>query len=135
VLPQNRRLKTPKLFKRALASTPFFRGRYFVVFLVARHPDCLPQNRRPTAFGIIISKKVDKRAAVRNRIKRWLREAIRQTVLPCLLPAVADAAGVVILVRQASTEADYHLLNRELVAALTTPRVQASTMPPSGEMP
>jgi ribonuclease P protein component len=31
----------------------------------------------PTQFGLIVSKKIDKRATRRNRIKRQLREAIR----------------------------------------------------------
>lgn len=46
-------------------------SRHNVFFRVLFKENTLPFNR----FGFIVSKKVDKRAVVRNRLKRVLREA------------------------------------------------------------
>lgn len=41
------------------------------------HPNTLPANR----VGCIVSNKISKRAVVRNKIKRWLREAARMVII------------------------------------------------------
>ena len=55
-----------------------------------------------TRLGISISKKVSKKAVVRNRIKRQLRAAFRQ-----LLPQIAPGWQVVVVVRTGATECKY----------------------------
>lgn len=52
-------------------------------------PNALPVSR----FAVIISTKVDKRATMRNRIKRLIHEALR-SIFPTLTPSVD---GVIIM--------------------------------------
>ncbi len=53
-----------------------------------------PQPNPPTQVGIVISRKVDKRAVYRNRIKRQIRAKIRQ-----MLPQIERGWRLVITVR------------------------------------
>lgn len=58
----------------------------------------LASEPAPTRIGISISKKVSKRAVVRNRIKRQIRAAVRQ-----LLPRLSPGWNIVIGVRSTPT--------------------------------
>lgn len=60
-------------------------------------------------MGISISKKVSKRAVVRNRIKRQLKAAMRE-----LLPSLANAWMLVIEVRPKAVECGYQEFLQEL---------------------
>ncbi len=60
-------------------------------------------------FGISISRKVSKRAVVRNRIKRQLKAIIRQN-----LPYIPPNWQVVIVVRPAAVECEFDDFLREL---------------------
>ncbi|MBX2860791.1 MAG: ribonuclease P protein component [Vampirovibrio sp.] len=104
------RLKSPGLFKRTLAGKRFCSNRFFTVFTL-RHHQPQPKTKRPQ-FGIVISKKVDKRAAVRNKIKRRLREIIRTHLLiSAPTEALAPYRCVVIIVRHDAVEATYQQLD------------------------
>ncbi len=59
----------------------------------------------PVRIGFVISKKVAKRANVRNRLKRRLREICRANVLPRLRKDLV--ADMLIAARSAATEVDY----------------------------
>src|SRR5260221_13675353 len=65
-------------------------------FIVSATKNDLPTSR----YGFIVSKKIDKRAVVRNRVKRlvrsvveqdWLEKNMGQDVLFVLRPAIKDA--------------------------------------------
>ena len=62
-----------------------------------------------SCFGISISKKVSKRAVVRNRIKRQIRSVIRDR-----LPNILPGWQVVIVVRPSAVECDFADFLREL---------------------
>ena len=64
---------------------------------------------RPSQFGISISRKVHKRAVVRNRIKRQLKAIIRR-----YLPKIAPGWRVVIVVRPSAVECSFDDFLREL---------------------
>lgn len=63
----------------------------------------------PSCFGISISRKVSKRAVVRNRIKRQLKAIIRRH-----LPNISPGWQVVIVVRPAAVECAFDDFLREL---------------------
>lgn len=68
---------------------------------------CLPPT--PSCFGISISKKVSKRAVVRNRIKRQLKAVIQR-----YLPMIEPGWQVVIVVRPSAVECSFDEFLREL---------------------
>ena len=68
-----------------------------------------------TRFGISISRKVSKKAVVRNRIKRQVRAG-----LMTLMPRMHSGFWVVITVRSAAIACEYDDFLRELEKVLTT---------------
>jgi len=98
VLPQENRLALRKELHRLQK-----KGRiaHFPLFSLL-----IGQNQtKVSRFGFIISKKIDKRAVRRNRIKRLLREAIR-----CLLPQIEKGYDVVFLVKKGIARQDYQTI-------------------------
>ncbi|MGB5714289.1 MAG: ribonuclease P protein component [Waterburya sp.] len=67
--------------------------------------DCIPETR----FGISISKKVSKKAVVRNRIKRQIRSAIMDNI-----QLIAPGGKIVIVVKPKAIECKYEHFLREL---------------------
>ena len=63
-------------------------------FSFAPHPPKADREKSPSRFGFVISKKIDKRAVVRNRIKRLLREVVREN-----LEKIPDGFDIVFIVR------------------------------------
>ena len=51
----------------------YYKGKYFHIYFLE------PRNYEgPTKIGIVVSNKFDKRAVVRNRVKRVFREIVRE---------------------------------------------------------
>ncbi len=73
---------------------------------------------QPTRTGISISLKVSKRAAVRNRIKRQIRAALRE-----LLPRLNFGWDLVIVVRPTAQECNYAEILQELEQLLVEAEV------------
>ena len=69
--------------------------------------------------AFIVSRRVDKRAVVRNRVKRRLREAWRQE-----LPDVKDSVDVAFIAQPPAAQASYH----ELAAAMHTHLAEAGVL-------
>ena len=66
-------------------------------------------------IGFIVSKKVDKRSAVRNRLKRRIRECLRQEILPTLLPEQVNRfATWVFIAKPTATRPTYAQLREAL---------------------
>jgi len=63
----------------------------------------------PTRVGISISQKVSKRAVIRNRIKRWLKVAVR-----LLMPQFPTGWDIVVIVQPEATQCDYPQFLQEL---------------------
>ncbi len=72
----------------------------------------------PSQMGISISRKVSKRAVIRNRIKRRIRAAFRH-----LLPRMTSGWKLIIIVRPQAVECDYFQLLQELEQLLTNAEV------------
>lgn len=92
------------------------RGNYFVI----RH---VPGRQALARLGMAVSRKTSKRATVRNRIKRTIRESFRQH--RSRLPIV----DLLVIARGAAAEADNAQLRQEL--ELHWQRLQQICRPPT----
>ena len=80
-------------------------------------------------FGFVISKKIDKRAVVRNRIKRLLRQAVREN-----LEKIPEGFDIVFVVRPNIVGKSYEEINIEFNKVLSKvsfpwPRLGQETTP------
>lgn len=94
-------LRNPAQFKRAFADATRYRGELFILHAAARPDRIAPR------LGLAVSKRVDARAVVRNRIKRQVREAIR---LGLPLPAI----DLVVVALPAASAADKPALRQDM---------------------
>lgn len=72
----------------------------------------------PVQIGISISKKVSKRAVVRNQIKRRIRAGLQQ-----FLPRISPGWQLVVVVRVQAIECDYWQFLQELEQLLVEAKV------------
>ena len=62
-------------------------------------------SKYPLKVGFIVSKKVDNRAVVRNKVRRRLREAFR-----ALIPYIKDNENYIVIAREICKDADFEAL-------------------------
>ena len=118
--PRDARVRARAEFDRVFAD-----ARRTATPLLALH---LLREPGPPKLGLAVSRKVDKRAVGRNRIKRLLREQFR-----CLRPRLAPGSYVVVA-RPAAAAADAAAIHAAFSAALR----RAGALPPvavTGTMP
>ena len=104
-LAKNNRLKHWRDFRKVYAKGKRFHGRN-VVLITYRDQES-PQDF--TKVGISISRQVSKRAVVRNRIKRRIRQAFH-----LLLSGIKPGLKIIVIVRSNTTECEYEDFLREL---------------------
>jgi len=73
MLPKENRLKKKKDFEKLFKEGKSFREKFLVLRI---NENNLNKNR----FGFIVSKKISKKAVTRNKIKRQLREIVREKI-------------------------------------------------------
>ena len=73
MLPKENRLKKKKDFERVFKEGRGFQEDFFFLKIVKN-------NLKISRFGIIVSQKVAKKAVVRNKLKRRLREILRKNL-------------------------------------------------------
>lgn len=65
-------------------------------------------------FGFVVSTKVDKRAVIRNRLTRRLRETIRE-----YLPNISPGYSVLIIAKKQALDLDFPKIKKQIDFALT----------------
>lgn len=115
MLPQHSRLKSQALFKQALGGRRLFACGAFVMYGVLRRPGAL----QPTRIGFIISKKTEKRAVRRNRIKRRLREIFRRQLLADPPERLARYTAIVMIIRPAALDLAFGALAHWVLKAFS----------------
>lgn len=73
MLKRKNRLKGRKNFELVLREGKTFFSKNLVLKI-------LPIETNEIKFGFIVSKKISKKATKRNKIKRWLREIVREEI-------------------------------------------------------
>lgn len=115
MIPKQHRLKHMKDFDILFAEGQFVRGTYVSAKVWKIEPASYPR-RNYTAdtllVGFAVSKKVDKRAVVRNRIKRRMREIVRVS-----MKGTDWNKGYLVsfMASPKSVEATYHDLEKDIL--------------------
>ncbi len=91
--------------------TIYRRGRFNSTALFS--VNALPNRQPQTKFGIVVNKKVAKRAHERNLIKRQVREVVRQA-----LPRLKPGYGVVITAKPKSLGTEYKIIEKDILGSL-----------------
>jgi ribonuclease P protein component len=101
-LPKTHRLKHWRDFKTIYSQGKRFRGHALAIIL-------LPKAATPSQIGISISRKISKKAVVRNFIKRRIRHACRT-----LISDLEPGWQIIITVRPEALECEYEHFLQEL---------------------
>jgi ribonuclease P protein component len=86
------------------------RGRYNATALFS--VNVLPNRFGMTKIGIVVNKKVTKKASERNFLKRQVREIVRLA-----LPKIQKGQSIVVTVRQPALKADYKTMEKDILAS------------------
>jgi ribonuclease P protein component len=115
MLKKINRLKSRGDFKRTLAGRRLCINDCFVVYGLVAHPSAGPfQAVMQPRIGFIVSKKIHKKAAYRNRIKRRLRELARTWLLSEKRETAGRFRTLVFIARSGSLNASYHDLKNRM---------------------
>jgi len=109
-LAKKYRLKKRKDFEAVKKKGKLISGPLFSLLV-------LKEKSTESKFAFIVSKKIDKRAVVRNKIRRRLAEAVRQ-----ILPKISANLKVVFLAKPNLKEAKFEDIIRELKKMALAPR-------------
>ena len=105
MLSKAHRLHKEKDFKKT-----FQKGRSF--FTKALGVKVLKNNLKTSRFGIVVSTKISKKAVVRNKVKRQIREVLRSQ-----LDKVKPGYDVVIITLPAIIDKEYVDIEKDLKSA------------------
>jgi ribonuclease P protein component len=124
-LPKQHRLKRRNDFSQVYQKGNRFKTEYLTLRVLRRNRILILPNKQllvstsatvepggqnvPTRIGTSISLKVDKRAVVRNRIRRQIQAAFRQ-----LLPRIAPNFDLLVVVHPTAVQCDYLQFLQEL---------------------
>ncbi|MBI3963892.1 MAG: ribonuclease P protein component [Candidatus Kerfeldbacteria bacterium] len=111
MLPRSHRLLATRDFQRA-----YRRGRSAHSRTLRLRT--LAHGRPVTRFGIVVSNRIAKRAVVRNRLKRRLRESVRP-----LLPRILPGFDVILSAQPGADAASLVQLRQDLQAVLVRARL------------
>jgi ribonuclease P protein component len=107
-LPKIHRLRARKDFAQVFRKGIYARSDRLILRAISSP---LPA---PSQLGVTISKKVSKKAVVRNRIKRFIKRAFRE-----LLPTINPNWKIVVVVLPTAKECQYEFFLRQLEQLLT----------------
>lgn len=105
MLKQRNRLKSRFYFKKTLDTGLKVVTPVAVVYGMFHQAEV--EHRSATRFGFVVSKKVSKKAVVRNQVKRRLRHIVRQNILDNPDRDATMLFNVVLIARQNALEISY----------------------------
>ena len=108
MLPKENRLTDDYDFRRVKRLGKSYHCPLFKLSLAQR------KIEGPSRFGFVISKKIDKRATVRNGIKRLLRRAARER-----LEKIPEGFDIVLVVRPKIVDKSYEEVSAEVDKVLS----------------
>lgn len=107
MLPKEHRLHKDTEIKRLVRTgKTFFLPQFIIKYS--------PNKEDITKVGFIVSAKVDKRAVVRNRLTRQMREILR-----ALLPDFEKGFSVLIIAKKQALELDFEAIEKQFIFAFS----------------
>ena len=107
MLAKNHRLHQEKDIKRLVKTgKTFFLPQFTIKYLKNKQKD--------TRIGLVVSARVDKRAVVRNKLSRRLREASRE-----LLPRLSEGYDIIIICKKSALDLKYQEVKKQLEFAFS----------------
>lgn len=104
MFPQKYRLLKKKDFHSVLEKGRFINNKFLYVKLIKN-------NKDSCRFGIIVSKKISKKAVVRNKIKRQIREIIRKNI-PFIINQ--EQLDLIIIAKKEITEKSFTQIEEDI---------------------
>lgn len=104
MLPKNYRLKNDKAFSATYRLKNTASNKYFLAYLGLP----VQEEEQNLKIGFVVSKKFHKRAVKRNRIKRLMREVIRQKIKQDKLLDAKKLRSLIFIAKPPSLELDYN---------------------------
>jgi len=114
MLPRKNRLPLRTELKRLKRDGKIIQDKYFSLLLNQPSITTNIQLNQPSRFAFVVSKKIDKRATRRNRIKRLISEAIRQ-----LLPETKTGTEGIFYVKKAIIDKNLEEIKNEVKNSLS----------------
>ncbi len=73
-----------------------------------------------TKFAFVVSKKIHKRAVVRNRIKRLMRESIRLLIKNSRIDNLNKYLSIIVKANRGAIGADFNQINNSIINLIST---------------
>ena len=115
MLSKKYRLKNPLAFIATYKQNNAISDRNICIYFGKK----ITEENRNVRIAFVVSKKIHKRAVVRNRIKRLMRESIRLAIKDNKLPSLNKYLSVICVAKSGAIGSDFKTINNSLTALIT----------------
>lgn len=115
MLPKKNRLKNTSAFNATYKNHHIISDEYICIYLGKEKTDMSLDTR----IAFVVSKKIHKRAVVRNRIKRLMRESLRLAIKNNNLNNLNKYISFICVAKNSSVNASFNTINSSIHALLT----------------
>ena len=115
MLPKKYRLKNTQAFNATYKNHHVISDNYICIYLGKEKTDMSLNTR----IAFVVSKKIHKRAVVRNRIKRLMRESLRLAIKNNELNNINKYISFILVAKNPSVNASFDTLKSSVYALLT----------------
>ncbi len=123
MLPTEHRLTKDRDFEILFTEGKFVGGKFITAKVWVIEPEKYPRRnylKTDLKIGFLVSKKVDKRAVVRNRLKRQMREVVRLLLKDS---ALKPGSMVAFMAKPEAKTAEYQDLQADIIFILKRMKV------------
>ena len=114
MLPKKYRLKNKSAFSATYKINNFVCDKNLFLYLGKEKTE----ETTPTKVGVVVSKKIHKRAVIRNRIKRPIREAYRLMLKNGEIDFVQNRLSLIFVGRQGALDCDFNTMKQSVFKLL-----------------
>jgi len=114
MLPKKYRLKNKSAFSATYKINNFVCDKNLFLYLGKEKTD----ETTPTKVGVVVSKKIHKRAVRRNRIKRLIREAYRLMLKNREIDFIQNRMSIIFVGRKGSLDCDFNSMKQSVFKLL-----------------